>query len=106
MRLRLSQLRSIISEEVRRSLLSERADSAGRVQRFAAEAGVSVDDVHALWDWSADAIESGSSFHDGSPEGDLYAQLVDSGYLDLSDVAASIEASGGVARKSSGPMGL
>ena len=103
MRIRLSQLRSIIAEEVRRSLLSERADSADRVQRFADSVGVAVDDVHALWDWSAAHIEDGTPFEDGSPESELYTQLIDSGIADMSDVQSSIEASGGAARLSSGP---
>ena len=93
MKLTPSRLRKIIVEEVNK-VISERADSLDRVERFAANQGVPVDDVLALWDWSREYFETGAQLPVGTPEGDLYDALNQSGIADMSDVGAALQASG------------
>lgn len=93
MKLTPSRLRKIIVEEVNK-VISERADSLDRVERFAANQGVPVDDVLALWDWSREYFETGAQIPVGTPEGDLYDALNQSGIADMSDVGAALQASG------------
>lgn len=116
MKINIRQLRQIIKEETRKSLsngirrrMLESRDPVTLVAQFAEEQGVSVEDVHALWDWYNGLIRRGEFPTDkkykDSPEAQLLFALYDSPLgVDSSDIKASIEAGGGFADTVSGPM--
>ena len=113
MKISTRQLRQIIKEEVKKVLfvrrnLRESRDPVTLVAQFAEEQGVSVEDVHALWDWYNGLISSGEfpsdKKHKDSSEARLLFALFDSPLnIDSSDIKASIEASGGDASMVGGP---
>ena len=106
MKLTSQQLKKIIAEEVeivrRRRRLTETRDPVVLVAQFAEEQGVTVEEVHALWDWYNDLTARGEwatdPQHRDTPESRLLAALYDSPLgLSGADIAASIESTGGTA---------
>ena len=120
MKISATLLKRIIKEEVEKNLIEQQVkaileapqavgrDSVALVQKFAEEQGVTVEDVHALWDWYNGLIQRAElpsdKKHKNSPEAQLLFALWDSPLgVDSSDIKASIESGGVAAPMVSGP---